>query len=942
MGWRDTIGKYFQRQAAGQASELARGASGEATMPRGAVSAPMGSGGMSLQYQQLATMLSIDSDLLLRFADYENMDDYGEITAALDIYADDATVADTVHGKVIWGESSDKVVRDIIDDLLGRRLRIEDDIWTAIRTLCKYGNLFCMPEGTRVWTEHGPRAIETVEPGTRVIGYRNGRKALVTVARRLDNGTREIFRVRTRHREFLATADHPVLVDRGSGKAEWVPVGDLRVVRWPASGKRKRGSINQSKTPRLVIATSAHDAKHVPEWKDLYEKEVRPKQRSVGGNVFNEFMLPERMEPWLCQLLGFLWGDGGLGTERMDVSNSTVWYARGVYQDRNDCYDDLLRRLHLDPNTTDDGTLTQVHSILFKCFLLSLGWHNGAGVKRLPEWLGKLPREHKQAFLDGFMDADGWVSKPATWKDKAYHYEIANVELARDLKNLIDGLGYRSGNLRMRTRRAPIINGKQVKRVREAATLTFSRHEFQQDFVSESLVEITTAGTAHVYDLEIADTAHNFVAEGVVVHNCEVVTNEHGVLGLNWLPPPTMRRVVDQRGTLVGYVQDPSGMFAFSMSTQEDLDRLRAQDGIQGAVFFQPWEVVHWRLRGKQQRALYGFSILDSARWVWKRLLMLEDSTLANRLQKAPARFAFYIDTGEVPPAQAKAQVDEVRRRYKKRRIVDPATGKLDFRFNPLSQDEDFFVPTRSGKESSRIEVLSGPDYDDTNVTSYFWKKLLSALRIPPQYLGGTESTNRAALTQEDVQFARLEMRIQREFMVGMAQVVRVHLAALNIDPDTVKWAIRMPAPSSIFEMQQVEVWNARAALAAALQPFFTTPWIMANIFHMSGEDALFAAEAKQHEAEAQALGQASVQADIMQRFPELGPEGALALGAPVTGAPPMNGAPEQGGPPPEEAVRREVNRLIAEVREGNGRVLRTVRNTEHAVRQMGARAAKR
>jgi len=868
---------------------------------------------MSLQYQQLATMLSIDSDLLLRFADYENMDDYGEISAALDIYADDATVSDTVHGKVIWGESSDKVVRDIIDDLLVRRLRIEDDIWTAIRTLCKYGNLFA-----------------------------------------------------------------------------------------------------------------------------------------------------------------------------------------------------------------------------------------------------------------------------------------------------------------------------------------------------------------------------------------EVVTNEHGVLGLNWLPPPTMRRVVDQRGTLVGYVQDPSGMFAFSMSTQEDLDRLRAQDGIQGAVFFQPWEVVHWRLRGKQQRALYGFSILDSARWVWKRLLMLEDSTLANRLQKAPARFAFYIDTGEVPPAQAKAQVDEVRRRYKKRRIVDPATGKLDYRFNPLclsldtripllngttralrdlimdheagvqnyvysmdpetkrvkpgtiswagvtrrdarvvrvtldncrsevvtpdhqflmrdgtykqaqllepgdsvmplyrginaggyeyaihqdhqergpdkwgalvpvhrmvaehfygdltdrqvhhisdrkrdnypenlevltpeehnarhsgekarrirrwnksaahsaqtshynrmynkgqniiaynrspqheadnvirsekisikypdgllpelrrlvqenavlkisdaviairalpvheefralnanrkkvafdlyhvrtlihraghrdwqdfcaaatvnhkvasvewldgtmdtgcitvdgwhnfavdagvfvknSQDEDFFIPTRSGKESSRIEVLSGPDYDDTNVTSYFWKKLLSALRIPPQYLGGTESTNRAALTQEDVQFARLEMRIQREFIVGMAQVVRVHLAALNIDPDTVKWAIRMPAPSSIFEMQQVEVWNARAALAAALQPFFTTPWIMANIFHMSGEDALFAAEAKQHEAEAQALGQASVQADIMQRFPELGPEGALALGAPVTGAPPMNGAPDQsgqGGPPPEEAVRREVNRLIAEVREGNGRVLRTVRNTEHAVRQMGARAAKR
>jgi len=937
MSWRDTVQKLFRRQAAGQVAALSRGASGEATMPRQIPTTP--DSGMSGAYMQLATMLSVDTDLMLRFADYENMDDYPEVSAALDIYADDATVADTVHEATIWGASKDKVIRDIINDLLDRRLHIEDEIWTAIRTLCKYGNLYCMPEGTRVWTEHGPRAIETVEPGTRVIGYRNGRKALVPVAKRLDNGTREIFRVRTRHREFLATADHPVLVDRGDGKTEWVRVGDLRVVRWPASGKRKRGNINQSKTPRLVIATAAHDAKHVPVWSDLYEKEVRPKQRSVGGNVFNEFVLPERMEPWLCQLLGFLWGDGGLGTERMDVSNSTVWYARGVYQDRNDCYDDLLRRLHLDPNTTDDGTLTQVHSVLFKCFLLSLGWHNGAGVKRLPGWLGKLPREHRQAFLDGFMDADGWVSKPATWKDKAYHYEIANVELARDLKNLIDGLGYRSGNLRMRTRREPIIKGKQVKRVREAATLTFSRHEFQQDFVSESLVEITPAGTAHVYDLEIADSAHNFVAEGVVVHNCEVVANEKGVLGLNWLPPPTMRRIVDQRGTLVGFVQDPSGAFAFNLTTQEDLDRLRQQQGTNGAVFFSPWEVVHWRLRGKQMRALYGFSLLDSSRWVWKRLLMLEDSSLVCKLTKAPARFAFYIDTGEIPPREARAVVDDVRRRYKKKRIMDPATGKLDFRFNPLSQDEDIFIPTRAGKDATRVEVLSGPDYDDTGVLGYFLKKLFSSLRIPPQYIGGTEVTNRAALTQEDVQFARLEMRIQREFITGLRQVVRVHLAALNIDPDSVKWALKMPAPSSIFEMQQVEVWNARAGLAAALQPFFTAPWIMANIFHMSDEDALFAAEAKAHEAEAQALAQASVQAEIMRQFPELGPEGALALGAPVTGQSGLMGQPGQPGQEqvPQESIKR-IEKALHQLQESNDRVTRSVERTDSAVFRIGQR----
>ncbi len=553
MGWRDTVSKFFRRQSAGQVAELARGASGEASMPNSMPSTP--DSGMSGAYMQLATMLTVDTDLMLRYADYENMDDSELISAALDIYADDATVADTVHGKVIWGVSKDKVVRDIINDLLDRRIKIEDDIWTAIRTFVKYGNAYA-----------------------------------------------------------------------------------------------------------------------------------------------------------------------------------------------------------------------------------------------------------------------------------------------------------------------------------------------------------------------------------------EIIVNEKGVLGLNWLPPPTVRRIVDMRGNLLGFVQDPTGAFSFQLSNKEDLDRLKTAEGLNGAVFFESWQVIHWRMRGKQMRALYGFSLLDSVRWVWKRLLMLEDSSLVCKLSKAPARFAFYIDTGEIPPREARAIVDDVRRRYKKKKIIDPSTGRVDFRFNPLEQSEDFFIPTRAGKDATRVEVLSGPDYDDTGVLEYFRKKLYGGLRIPPQYLGGTEVTNRAALTQEDVQFARLEMRIQREFIGGLNQVVRVHLAALNIDPDSVKWALRMPAPSSIFEMQQVEVWNARAALAGALQPFFTNPWIMANIFHLSDEDALFASEAKQHETEQQALAQAQAQADVMQRFPELGPEGALALGAPSG----MGG--QDMGPGGMEDVKRRVDKALTEMKNSNERVLQAVRNTDATVSQVGRR----
>jgi hypothetical protein len=214
---------------------------------------------------------------------------------------------------------------------------------------------------------------------------------------------------------------------------------------------------------------------------------------------------------------------------------------------------------------------------------------------------------------------------------------------------------------------------------------------------------------------------------------------------------------------------------------------------------------------------------------------------------------------------------------------------------------------------------------------NYFLKKLYSALRIPPQYLGGTEVTNRAALTQEDVQFARLELRLQNEFVGGLSKVVRVHLAALNIDPDSVQWDLRMPAPSSIFEMQQIEVWNSRVALASGLRDFFTIPWIIANIFHMSEEDALFASEAKKSEDESNALSQAQVQSDIMQKFPELS-------GAPPMGEMDMSQLGGEGAPASVEDIRREIRKVIAETTGGNQDVMRLLNRIEPVISRVDRR----
>ena len=435
--------------------------------------------------------------------------------------------------------------------------------------------------------------------------------------------------------------------------------------------------------------------------------------------------------------------------------------------------------------------------------------------------------------------------------------------------------------MRTRLREAPVICGKQVNEVVETGMLTFSYHEMNGPFMGERLLSLDPAGETKVYDIEVDDDAHNFVAEGMVAHNCfaEILVNEIGVVGLNWLPVPTMRRIVDEKGSLIGFVQDVSGSFNFEYGAVAEYMKKgqlppEKEDGDVGRkklVFFYPWQVVHWRLRSKMMRAQYGYSVLDSARWIWKRLMLMEDTALVQKLTRAPGRFAFYVDTGDLPPKEAMALVKKVKRGYKKVKLVDPATGKLDFRYNPLSPHEDFWIPTRGGKESTRIETISGPDVQMMDDVEYFQGKLISALKVPRSYLNVTDDGETdKSLSQADVRFARACMRIQREFIMGMRKVLRIHMAALNIDPDSVEWKLKMTVPSAIFEMQQIEVMNAQAALADSMTEWASKPWILQHIFHFTEDDAAFITREKTDEADADAKREAATQADIMRLHPEL------------------------------------------------------------------------
>jgi hypothetical protein len=217
--------------------------------------------------------------------------------------------------------------------------------------------------------------------------------------------------------------------------------------------------------------------------------------------------------------------------------------------------------------------------------------------------------------------------------------------------------------------------------------------------------------------------------------------------------------------------------------------------------------------------------------------MLLEDAAMIYRLQRAPERFAFYVDVGDLPPAEALAFVNKIRQQHKKKRFVNPQTGKLDMKFESISPDDDFWVPTRKGVDGTRIEVLGGPSWQHMEDVEYFQNKLFSALKVPKAYLAQDENVARAVLSSEDVRFARSVLRVQREVCNGLRKVSRTHLAALNIDPYSVEYTINMTVPSAIFELAQLEVRNARADLASRMKEHVSLRWVLENVYQLSDED---------------------------------------------------------------------------------------------------------
>ena len=284
-----------------------------------------------------------------------------------------------------------------------------------------------------------------------------------------------------------------------------------------------------------------------------------------------------------------------------------------------------------------------------------------------------------------------------------------------------------------------------------------------------------------------------------------------------------------------------------------EVERLEGQDDTNpnyiqyqwngAGMTFENWQVAHFRILGNDRYSPYGTSVLDPARRIWRQLVLLEDAMIAYRVVRAPERRIFQIDVGNIPPQEVPQYMEKVKTEMKRNQLVDATTGRVDLRYNPLSLEEDYFIPMRGGIGSDIKSLQGATSLNDIDDVKYLRDKLFAAIKIPQSYLtnleGGDE--DKTTLAQKDIRFARTIHRLQRSLVAELEKMAIVHLYTLGFrGPDLLSFKISLNNPSRLAELQQLEYLRTKFETATAVpEGTYSKRWVAQNILGLSDDEFL-------------------------------------------------------------------------------------------------------
>jgi hypothetical protein len=255
-------------------------------------------------------------------------------------------------------------------------------------------------------------------------------------------------------------------------------------------------------------------------------------------------------------------------------------------------------------------------------------------------------------------------------------------------------------------------------------------------------------------------------------------------------------------------------------------------------IFFENYEMAHFRLLTDVNYLPYGRSYLEPARRIFKQYTLMEDAMLIHRISRSPDRRIFYINVGSIPPNEVENFMQRTISTMKRTPLLDDKTGDYNLKYNMQNLLEDFYIPIRGNDQSTKIETTPGLTYDGIQDVEYLRDKLFAALKVPKAFMGYEKDlTGKATLAAEDIRFARTIDRIQRIILSELYKIGLVHLYSQGYKGDELtNFELNLTGPSIIYEQEKIALLTQKVDLAKNIidTKLLPTDWIYEHLFQFS------------------------------------------------------------------------------------------------------------
>lgn len=213
-------------------------------------------------------------------------------------------------------------------------------------------------------------------------------------------------------------------------------------------------------------------------------------------------------------------------------------------------------------------------------------------------------------------------------------------------------------------------------------------------------------------------------------------------------------------------------------------------------------------------------SYLDDAIRPANQLRMTEDSILVYRWSRAPEKRVFYVDTGNVPRAQADQALREIMARYRNKVSYNKETGEVADSANHMSMLEDIWLTRVNGSKGTEVSTLpGGQGLGQLEDLEYFHSNLLDALIVPRSRLetqSGFSLGRTTEITRDEVRFYLFITNLRQRFTTLFDDILKTQLILKKILKES-EWnelydniTYRFASNSMFSEFKKLEILDTR------------------------------------------------------------------------------------------------------------------------------------